>query len=103
LVRNYLSERYQYISVNGIKSELTPVTCGVPQGSALGPLLFPVYVNDIKMAVPGEKIKVFTDDTNLFIPGCTFGDVTLSANIKLNQLCDWLTASKPSVNVEKTK
>jgi len=49
------------------------------------------------------KKLVFTDDTNLFIPGCTFGDVTLSATIKLNQLCDWLTASKPSVNVEKTK
>jgi len=69
-----------FISVNGVKSELTAVTCGVPQGSALGPLLFLVYVNDIKMAVLGEQIKLFADDTNLFISGCTFGDVNLSAN-----------------------
>ena len=97
--RNYWSGRYQYISVNGVNSELTVVTCWVPQGSALGPLLFLVYINDIKKAVPGEQIKLFADDTNLFISGCTIGDVNFSANIKLNQLYDWLTANKLSVNI----
>jgi len=45
---------------------------------------------------------LFADDTNLFISGCTIGEINFSANIKLNQLYDWLTANKLSVNIEKT-
>jgi len=63
-------------------------------GISFRTLLFLVYVNDIKMAAPGEQIKLFANDTNLFISGCAIGDVNLSANIKLNQLCDWLTAKQ---------
>jgi len=100
--RNYLSGRYQYTTVNGVNSELTAITCGVPQGSALGPVLFLVYVNDIKNAVPGDQIKLFADDTNLFLFGCTIGDTNFYSNIKLNKLCDWLIGNKLSVNIEKT-
>jgi len=40
---------------------------GVPQGSVLGPLLFRLYVNDIYQAVLDAKVKLFADDTNLFL------------------------------------
>jgi len=56
------------------------VPYGVPQGSTLGPLLLLLYVNDICRVLSGENVKLFADDTNLFISGM---DVNM-----LNQKCN---------------
>ena len=67
--QSYLSNRKQYISCNNTTSFISTTEYGVPQGSVLGPLLFIIYVNDIVNAVSGIKIRLFADDTELFIHG----------------------------------
>ena len=62
---SYLSGRSQSVTLNGITSSKMNVSCGVPQGSILGPLLFLVCVNDIHLAVKSSVIHHFADDTNL--------------------------------------
>ena len=64
--RNYLTNRQQFTWIAKMQSSVTCVSCGVSQGSVLGPLLFLIYINDIGNAVANDNI---TDDTNLFIFG----------------------------------
>ena len=58
-----LSDRHQYISINGYESILGAINCGVPQGSVLGPLLFLLYINDLNQAIKSCKVHHFADDT----------------------------------------
>ena len=65
LFNSYLSNRKMFALVNGISSKMNDVTCGIPQGSTLGPLLFTsLYVNDLPSATK-FNLRSFADDTNL--------------------------------------
>ena len=64
--RSYLSDRKQYVFVNESNSNLPPITCGVPQGSVLGPLLFLIYINDLPNASKKINFCLFVDDTNIY-------------------------------------
>ena len=63
--KSYLSNRNQYVSINGYESGLAALNCGIPQGSVLGPLLFLLYINDLNQAIKFCKVHHFADDTNL--------------------------------------
>ena len=73
--KNYLTGRSQYVSVSGAESDVCKITCGVPQGSVLGPLLFLLYINDIGYSVRSSPIILFADDTNLFLYGKSIEDL----------------------------
>ena len=64
---SYLSNRSQFVAVEGEKSNILPVVSGVPQGSVLGPLLFIMYINDVASVVsPESEINMFADDIALY-------------------------------------
>ena len=98
--KSYLCNRTQYTVVNEIKSEVENVTCGVPQGSVLGPLLFLIYVNDISNVLENNKLKLFADDTNLFLSGRSNCELETKANVCLNKMQNWFLANKLSLNVD---
>ena len=65
--KNYLTNRKQMVNrYKSVNSDTLVVSCGVPQGSILGPLLFLIYVNDISQSSSLLSFLLFTDDTNLF-------------------------------------
>ena len=64
-VTDFLSNRSQYVALNDVASNDTPVTSGVPQGSVLGPTLFIYYINDLPEVVD-SLIKIFADDTKSY-------------------------------------
>ena len=64
--KSYLSNRKQYVYMNGESSQLKDVTCGVPQGSVLGPLLFLIYINDLPNISKLLQFFLFADDTNIY-------------------------------------
>ena len=85
--KTYLSNRKQFIQINNVENiELETITCGVLQGSILGPLLFLFYVNDLKNASNLLDPIMFADDTNLFL---THKDITYffeKANLHLENI-----------------
>ena len=99
--RNYLNERKQFVYFNGTKSKETLISCGVPQGSILGPLLFLLYVNDLPNAT-NLFVLMFADDTNFFLSGQNENELIQKMNDELNKLSKWLIVNKLTLNVAKT-
>jgi hypothetical protein len=63
---NYLFDRSQFVEFESNTSMKRNISCGVPQGSILGPLLYLIYVNDIDKAC-NSKILSFADDTTMLV------------------------------------
>ena len=66
ILSSYLTNRKQYVSIDGCKSQKRAISVGVPQGSVLGPLLFLIYINDLPRSLTNLKAILFADDTTLF-------------------------------------
>ena len=86
-IKSYVSKTSQYVYYNNTSSTKLTITCGVPQVSTLGPLLFLLYINDIAN-VPDILFSIlFADVTSVFIQGDQFDDITNKMNIELKKTC----------------
>jgi hypothetical protein len=101
-LKDYLNKRTQFVSYNNVDSKRSIITCGVPQGSILGPLLFLLYINDIVNVSPTLMPIIFADDTNLFIKGKTVNETIQLMNLEIKKIVQWLNANRLSLNVDKT-
>ena len=99
---SYLENRYQFIELATKSSVQRPITCGVPQGSVLGPLLFLIYINDISSSLKTSKAINFADDSTIYHSGSNIKTLYQHMNVDLNCLSDWFKANKLSLNVSKT-
>ena len=98
-----LSNRKQFVSTNGYKSNLVHVKCGVSQGSILGPLLFFIYITDLHVAIKYSEVQHFADDANLLNFISCVKSINKQINYDLKNLSNWLKAKKISLNVGKTE
>ena len=103
LIKSYLSGRQQYVSINGVDSTIKDVTCGVPQGSSLGPLLFLIYINDFRFCLSQTDCGHFADDTFIIYSSKKPKTIETIVNTELKEVVKWLRLNKLSLNEAKTE
>ncbi|KAK1898792.1 putative RNA-directed DNA polymerase from transposon X-element [Dissostichus eleginoides] len=101
-MQSYLEGREQMVEVNGTLSPPLPVSCGVPQGSILGPLLFLIYANDMSSACDCN-LFLFADDSALLVSGKNKLQVEKTLSSELGRICTWLADNKLSLHLGKTE
>ena len=101
---SYFTDR-SYCIVNGQHvSKQFPVTCGVPQGAILAPLLFICYVNDSSVAVPPTVSHIYyADDLLLYTEGNNNKAISNTFELAVSSMHDWYAGDGLEINYEKTE
>lgn len=103
IFKDYLSNRMQKVKLENSLSDDVDVTCGVPQGSVLGPTLFLIYINDLcNMSLKHAKIFSYADDTAIVFTGTTWADAKVNAEEGMVHIASWLKYNLLTLNTTKT-
>ena len=88
--------------INGHKSDSLSITCGVPQGSILRPMLFLLYINDLPNTSKLLSFHLFADDTNIYCLRKNLNDLELILNQKLHAVAEWMKSNRLALSILKT-
>ena len=102
LIKNYLQCRKQYVYYSKLKSSQYNINLSIPQGSILGPLLFNVYINDIKNSVNKLKLVLYADDSCFYASGPDLNSVINVINEELHELDKWVKANRLTLSYSKS-
>ena len=86
---SYLTNRHQYVVVNGAESDILSVQVGIPQGSVLGPTLFTLFTNDLPSSVISGETFMYADDTTVYCVGDNRDEAVSQLNRALAELYNW--------------
>ena len=101
LLCNYLSNKKLYVCTNGFQYEIREITCGVPQGSILGPLLFVIYVNDVYLASSYFHTTDYAYDASLFLSGDSLRELIDKTETEFKKVYLWSCPNRLMLNVKK--
>ena len=101
--KSYLHNRQKHFSLNGKKSKKMEVTCGIPQGSCLDPLLFILYLNDFERCLKYSKANIYADDANITIASNDKEKLVADAQAEVHNITEWMRVNKLSPNPSKTE
>ena len=99
---SYFCEQIFFIEIEKQLSDYGKVSCGVPQGSILVPLLFLVYVNDIPQAVK-SNLFLYADGPCLMDQQRDVKEIEKQLNKDFENDCDWFTDNKLSIHFREDK
>ena len=103
LIRSYLHDRLQRVKIGNNYSDWKTIQHGVPQGSILGPLLFNLFINDLTYFVNNAKLRLYADDTTLYLSHPDKYALESRSQSKFDVLQSWFKRNYLSINESKTK
>ena len=99
---SYLTNRNQSVRIGNVESGKLTITCGVPQGSILGPLLFLLYINDLPNCYEKISFRIFANDTNIFFSSENPTEIEFVMNLGMKAVLHYCNINKLSISFKKT-